>query len=270
MMRLHQLGNFSSRLSATRPTLAPIPPQTSSSIMPGLEMSSIVSVLENLLKKSSLIQTAAVMVLSSTQTTADIFTRDIPLARGDGSIFKAMGINPAANNQLTDFLKVVDDPLLAPLTARLQLPTLPGSPNPSALYCTATIAGYQTCVRLEYAISPKDSPIGKVITWIKDTLNFDINITIPDIQVTSTKTITYALDILDNPTQAPVEEWTVSFQFVIPDCKFALDFSDADTVCYLIPTGSISQIMTNLDTAVGSTAGLDQMYVLSHSFPLDI
>jgi hypothetical protein len=142
------------------------------------------------------------MVLSSTQTTADIFAIDIPLARGDGSVFKALGIDSAANNQFTDFLNIVDDPLLGPLTVRLQTPTRPGNPNPSALYCTATINGYQTCVKLEYTISPKDSPIGKVISWIKDTLGLDINVTIPDIQVTSTKTITYALDILDNPLKS--------------------------------------------------------------------
>jgi hypothetical protein len=208
------------------------------------------------------------MVLSTTQGTADIFSRDIPLSQGHGSVWDAFSVSSESNKQLEDFLTIIDTETGKPLTVKLQKPTTPRNPNPSALWCTATAKGYQTAVRLEYAMSISEaltnSPLEKAIHWINSALGLSVKPNfrskLPDLLITCTKTTTFSLADL-----AQQDSWKVSFQFEMSNFKFALDFSETGNAFYLIPTASSTALFNEI-----SDIGLDasQMYVPCSLFPL--
>lgn len=205
--------------------------------------------------------TAGVVVLSSTQSSPGIFTRDIALQGASSSVWNAFGIS-TTNAQLQDFMKAIDP--TNSLTVKINNATSP-DPNPNALWCVTTPVAYQTTVKLDFVLdvlgNVENSPVGEAVLWINQNLSLTIDIeevkkvlgNVPEILITASKTTLYDVQDL-----TATEHWTISFQFSIPDFNLAFQFSDTDTSFYLIPTVGTSDIVDSLLSAIGTPTGLDR------------
>jgi hypothetical protein len=218
------------------------------------------------------------MVLSPKKDNDDTFTREFNLrgTSGGSGIWASFGISEA-NKQLNELVDVIDPAKdTSPVKVKLHEALKP-DPNPNALWCMTTSEGFQTVAKLEFVLTVSDlvdalenSPVGKVITWVKDKLGLEIGFEdlktefkktskIPDILISPSKTTTYAFDENGHLITPPDVKWAVSIQITILDFNFAFDFSEEESTFYLLPQGTLSSIVSDLVNAVGSkTDGLDR------------
>ncbi|KAH8654008.1 hypothetical protein BGZ60DRAFT_159118 [Tricladium varicosporioides] len=189
----------------------------------------------------------------------------------EDSIWKEFGITEG-NKQLNELATILDP--LKNVQVMLHEASTP-DPYPNAFWCTTTTQDLTTTAKLEFILTVKEevaaletSPVWKVVTWINTKVGLSIDLDdlttafgnkIPDILISPSRITIWTFDDNGALTSSPVSEWHLSIQIKIAAFNLAIDFAEGETSFYLLPAEPSSQIINDLEFAVGSSLpGLDR------------